>query len=102
MQSAYNSAVLFITHDFGVVADIADRVAVMQEGLIVESGTVDNVLNKPSHPYTKSLISAVPSLIPRAPRKKSDGNVIKVSKLNKIFGGQKGFLGFGKSKRTLL
>ena len=101
MQSAYNSAVLFITHDFGVVADIADRVAVMQEGLIVESGTVDKVLNKPSHPYTKSLIAAVPSLIPRAPRKKSDGNVIKVSKLNKIFGGQKGFLGFGKSKRTV-
>ena len=101
MQSAYNSAVLFITHDFGVVADIADRVAVMQEGLIVESGTVDKVLNKPSHPYTKSLIAAVPSLIPRAPRKKSEGNVIKVSKLNKIFGGQKGFLGFGKSKRTV-
>ncbi len=65
MQSTYNSGVLFITHDFGVVADIADRVAVMQEGLIVESGTVDQVLNQPSHPYTRSLIAAVPSLTPR-------------------------------------
>ena len=89
MQSAYNSGVLFITHDFGVVADIADRVAVMQEGLIVESGTVDQVLNQPSHPYTKSLIAAVPSLTPRPPRKKSDKTVIEVNSLNKVFGGEK-------------
>jgi len=101
MQSTYNSGVLFITHDFGVVADIADRVAVMQEGLIVESGTVDQVLNQPNHPYTKSLIAAVPSLTPRAARKKSDESVIEVKKLNKVFGGEKSFFGFGKSKRIV-
>nr|MCS5642848.1 ABC transporter ATP-binding protein [Dehalococcoidia bacterium] len=51
MQLTYNTGVLFITHDFGVVADIADRVAVMQEGRIVETGTVKKVLNAPEHPY---------------------------------------------------
>ncbi len=52
--------VLFITHDFGVVAEIADRVAVMQEGRIVEAGDVSQVLNAPQHPYTRALIAAVP------------------------------------------
>lgn len=101
MQSVYNTGVLFITHDFGVVADIADRVAVMQEGLVVESGTVDSVLNHPTHPYTKALISAVPSLTPRAPRKKSDAHVLEVKGLNKVFGGGKSFFGLGKSDRVV-
>ncbi len=65
MQKVYNTGVLFITHDFGVVADIADRVMVMQHGIVVESGPVKQVLNNPKHPYTKALISAVPSLSPR-------------------------------------
>ena len=52
--------VLFITHDFGVVAEIADRVAVMEHGVLVEVGTVDQVLNAPAHPYTQRLIAAVP------------------------------------------
>ena len=62
MQTIHKSGVLFITHDFGVVADIADRVVVMQYGNVVETGTVDKVLNKPEHPYTKALIASVPSL----------------------------------------
>jgi len=101
MQSLYNTGVLFITHDFGVVADIADRVAVMQEGSIVEKGTVDKVLNEPTHQYTKALIRAVPSLKPRPARKKAEETVITVTGLNKTFGGGKTFFGLGKSNRVV-
>ena len=53
-------AMIFITHDIGLVAGIADRILVMQDGLIVEQDTVENVLDKPQHPYTKHLLKAVP------------------------------------------
>ncbi len=59
--------VLFITHDLGVVAEIADRIAVMQKGRLVEIGPAAEVLGAPAHPYTRSLLAAVPSLTP-APR----------------------------------
>ena len=65
LQERHDTGVLFITHDFGVVAEIADRVAVMQWGRIVESGTAEQVLKRPDHPYTRMLISSVPSLMPR-------------------------------------
>jgi len=58
--------VLFVTHDFGVVAEIADRVAVMQRGEIVEQGTASQVLTAPQHPYTQALIAAVPRRAPAA------------------------------------
>ena len=64
IQGTHRTGVLFITHDFGVVADIADRVAVMQTGRIVEQGTTEEILKRPHHPYTRMLISAVPSLNP--------------------------------------
>ena len=91
MQTIHKSGVLFITHDFGVVADIADRVVVMQYGNVVETGTVDKVLNKPEHPYTKALIASVPSLVPRAPRSRSDQVVLSGDKIQKKFGGGKAF-----------
>ncbi len=68
IQLERQMGVLFITHDFGVVAEIADRVAVMQQGKIVELGRKDAVLNQPTHPYTQSLIAAVPRLEPPEPR----------------------------------
>ena len=56
-----NLGVIIVTHDIGVIAEIADRVAVMYNGQLVEQGKVEQVLQKPKHDYTKSLISAVPS-----------------------------------------
>ncbi len=101
MQTRLGTGVLFITHDFGVVADIADRVIVMQEGLIVESGTSTQVLNKPKHKYTKSLIAAIPRLKPRKTRKRSKEVVVETSALHKSFGGGRSLLGFGRRARTV-
>jgi oligopeptide/dipeptide ABC transporter ATP-binding protein len=55
-----HSALILITHDFGVVAGVADRVVVMYAGKVVESGTVDEVLLDPAHPYTKGLLASMP------------------------------------------
>src|SRR5258708_10805044 len=66
IQAEHRSGVLFITHDFGVVAEIADRVAVMKDGAIVETGPARDVLARPQHPYTRMLIAAVPSVTPKA------------------------------------
>ena len=60
LKSRMNMAMLFITHDFGVVADIADDVIVMFRGEIVETGSKKDVLSKPKHPYTKALLACVP------------------------------------------
>ena len=62
LQNEYGMGVIFITHDFGVVAEIADRVLVMQKGQIVEQGQREDVLLQPQHPYTQQLIDALPSL----------------------------------------
>ena len=66
LQRERGMAVLFITHDFGVVAEIADRVAVMREGEIVEAGPAERILSAPRHAYTRRLMAAVPSLRPPA------------------------------------
>jgi len=66
LRTAHGHAILFITHDFGVVAEIADRIAVMRHGRIVEMGAARRVLTQPEHPYTRELLAAVPSLVPPA------------------------------------
>ncbi|MCG7987675.1 MAG: dipeptide ABC transporter ATP-binding protein [Candidatus Thiodiazotropha weberae] len=65
LQQRTGMAILFITHDFGVVSEIADRVAVMQQGKLVETGTTDQIIHKPEHVYTQSLIAALPENLAR-------------------------------------
>ncbi len=76
LQARHGTGVLFITHDFGVVAEIADRVAVMRHGRLVEEGPRDRVLRRPEHPYTRMLIGAVPSLEPRHPRSRAGAPIV--------------------------
>jgi oligopeptide/dipeptide ABC transporter ATP-binding protein len=62
LQADYGMAILFITHDLGVVAEIADDVAVMYLGNVVERGDVDTIFNNPKHPYTVALLRSLPEL----------------------------------------
>lgn len=62
LRTRLDSAIILITHDMGVVADLADHIMVMKDGVAVETGTVVDVFTKPQHPYTKSLLAAVPHL----------------------------------------
>ena len=62
LRDRLSSAILLITHDMGVVADIADHIAVMRHGVIVETGTALDIFQRPQHPYTKALLAAVPHL----------------------------------------
>ncbi len=88
LQQAHATGVLFITHDFGVVAEIADRVAVMRRGRVVELGTAEQVLRRPRHDYTRMLIGAVPSLAPRR-RARAAGaqTVLRTEGLTKVYRG---------------
>lgn len=62
LKREHGTAIMLITHDMGVVAELADEVAVMYMGNIVEAGTVDDVLRRPSHPYTRALLDSIPVL----------------------------------------
>jgi peptide/nickel transport system ATP-binding protein len=62
LRDKLNSAVILITHDMGVVADLADRIVVMRKGLIVEEGTAQQIFSSPQHAYTQELLAAVPHL----------------------------------------
>lgn len=62
LRDRLNSAVLLITHDMGVVADLADDILVMKDGLTLEYGTADQIFNRPTHPYTQALLASVPKL----------------------------------------
>jgi len=82
LQQQHGTAVLFITHDFGVVADIADRIVVMRQGSVVETGTRQQILTQPAQSYTRMLVSSVPSLLPHARAPKESAPVLHVRNLH--------------------
>jgi peptide/nickel transport system ATP-binding protein len=98
LQAETGMALLLITHNLGIVAEIADRVAVMQEGRVVESGAVRDVFRRPTHPYTKRLLDAVPGRHGFAPVRAAEGtetpllevrNLVKRYPLAAVFGREK-------------
>lgn len=92
IQRRKGMSVMFITHDFGVVADIADRVIVMEKGYLVEQGTASQVLNAPQHSYTRRLIAAVPRLREVDRVREPDAPVIlEAEGLQKIYRSTSGF-----------
>jgi peptide/nickel transport system ATP-binding protein len=95
LQREMNAAIVFITHDLGVIAEVADRVLVMYKGEIVEQGSVENIFKSPQHPYTKSLLACRPPLGDRLRRlpvvadfmaveKQADGSTHIIEKFNSI------------------
>jgi peptide/nickel transport system ATP-binding protein len=72
----HTTAVMLVTHDMGVIAEAADRVAVMYAGRVVEVGPVGAVIREPSHPYTEGLMGSIPPLVARRPRlRQIDGSM---------------------------
>ena len=98
LQARHHMAVMFITHDFGVVAEIADRVAVMQFGRIVEMGSAEQVLNAPKHDYTRRLIAAVPQFEPPERPGLEGPPLLSVRSLEKTYVTERGF--FTKGRRV--
>ena len=62
LQERRNAAIIFITHDLGVIAQVADYVVVMYLGLVMEQGAVDDIFHAPKHPYTQALLRSIPSI----------------------------------------
>lgn len=97
LQKEMGMAVLFVTHDFGVVHEIADQVTVMKDGEVVEDGTVEAVMNAPKHNYTKKLLAAMPELLAEKKEEIAGDSFIQVNNVSKIFKVKEGGF-FGKSK----
>jgi peptide/nickel transport system ATP-binding protein len=98
LQTERGTGVLFITHDFGVVAEIADRVAVLKHGELVEMGPAEQILQHPKHPYTQMLIRAVPSHEPperHRPPAHDEPVVLRTKALSKTYG-KAGLFGGGR------
>ena len=85
LQEKHNTAVMFITHDFGVVAEIAERIVVINRGRVVEVGQRTEVLVRPRQAYTRMLVSSVPSLIPRRRESPSGEIILDVADLSKTY-----------------
>ncbi|WP_213954041.1 ABC transporter ATP-binding protein [Variovorax sp. dw_954] len=98
LQQRRGTAILFITHDFGVVSEIADQVVVMQTGQVVESGPARQVLDAPAHHYTRKLIAAIPTgLAERATPGGDVADVLKVVDLCKTYRSGNGLFRKGRS-----
>jgi len=101
LQKEDGAGILFITHDFGVVAEIADTVVVLREGEMVERGPAEQVLNHPEHPYTRTLVAAVPGLTPPAAKPVGTAPVVlEAEGLNKTFAARGGFFS-GRRKAVM-
>jgi peptide/nickel transport system ATP-binding protein len=86
LQISHGTGVLFITHDFGVVAEIADQVAVLRLGELVEAGPTKQLLGAPCHPYTRMLIGSVPSIRPAHREVNNSGElVLRINNLHKTY-----------------
>ena len=81
MKSAFNLSLLLITHDLGIIAETADRVAVMYAGRIVETGPVAEIFNNPAHPYTRGLLASIPGGTPGRRLRAIEGSVPLMSAL---------------------
>lgn len=99
LQGEKQTGVLFITHDFGVVAELGDRVAVLKQGELVEFGTTQQVLSAPQHPYTQMLIASVPRHEPpdRKPVPHDAPVVLRTEKLHKQYSS----FSFGKRRNVV-
>ncbi|MEO7854310.1 MAG: ABC transporter ATP-binding protein [Rubrivivax sp.] len=103
LQTERGTGVLFITHDFGVVAEIADRVAVLKHGELVEMGPTENILKRPQHPYTRMLIASVPSHEPPERKRPAATNqpvVLSTRDLVKTYGNA-GLFGRGRQVKAV-
>jgi oligopeptide/dipeptide ABC transporter ATP-binding protein len=81
MKAAYHLSLLLITHDLGVIAETADRVAIMYAGRIVEEGPVRSILRDPKHPYTRGLLASIPGGTPGERLRAIDGSVPRLGAL---------------------
>ncbi|MFK0386392.1 ABC transporter ATP-binding protein [Agrobacterium sp. NPDC090273] len=98
LQRQKKMAVMFITHDFGVVADIADKVIVMEKGRLIEHGSAEQVLNAPREPYTRRLLAAIPTMRTEARKPVRDDapTVLDIKDLHKTYKTGGGL--FGKAR----
>jgi oligopeptide transport system ATP-binding protein len=90
LQEKRNIGVIFISHDLSVVADIADQMAVMQNGRFVEQGTRDEIFTNPQHDYTRKLLAAVPNFEKPEQENKSEQNLVEVESLHIQFPSNRG------------
>lgn len=86
LQRVHGTSVIFITHDFGVVAEIADRILVMRHGVTIENGTRDQILADPADPYTRELVSSVPGIQPPPPKPAKSSPILSIRNVSKTYG----------------